>query len=108
MKKVLNVIFIRHQDVSAGCQYLAGALRGMYSGVFILVLGLVSGAGLVLNGWLLTAVALNSLIHTALGFFAALMIESHYDMNNFTNIVLTPMSFLCGTFFFAGRHTHGP
>ena len=34
---------------------LAGALRGMYSGVFILVLGLVSGAGLVLNGWLLTA-----------------------------------------------------
>ena len=27
------------------------------------------------------------------------MIESHYDMNNFTNIVITPMSFLCGTFF---------
>ena len=78
---------------------LAGALRGMYSGVFILVLGLVSGAGLVLNGWLLTAVALNSLIFAALGFFAALMIESHYDMNNFTNIVITPMSFLCGTFF---------
>ena len=28
-----------------------------------------------------------------------MMMESHYDMNNFTNIVITPMSFLCGTFF---------
>ena len=78
---------------------LAGALRGLYSGIFILILGFVSGAGLSLNGWLLLAVTLNALIFSALGFFAALIIESHYDMNNFTNIVITPMSFLCGTFF---------
>lgn len=78
---------------------LSGALRGMYSGVFIVILGLVSGAGLKWSGWLLAAVALNALIFSALGFLAAMMIESHYDMNNFTNIVITPMSFLCGTFF---------
>ena len=78
---------------------LAGALRGLYSGIFILILGFVSGAGLSLNGWLLLAVTLNALIFSALGFFAAMIIQSHYDMNNFTNIVITPMSFLCGTFF---------
>lgn len=78
---------------------LAGALRGMYSGIFIVLLGIVSGARLALNGWLLVAVLLNALIFSALGFFAAMIIESHYDMNNFTNIVITPMSFLCGTFF---------
>ena len=78
---------------------LAGALRGLYSGIFILILGFVSGAGLSLNGWLLLAVTLNALIFSALGFFAAMIIVSHYDMNNFTNIVITPMSFLCGTFF---------
>ena len=78
---------------------LAGALRGLYSGIFILILGFVSGAWLSLNGWLLLAVTLNALIFSALGFFAAMIIESHYDMNNFTNIVITPMSFLCGTFF---------
>ena len=78
---------------------LAGALRGLYSGIFIVILGFVSGAGLSLNGWLLLAVTLNALIFSALGFFAAMIIESHYDMNNFTNIVITPMSFLCGTFF---------
>lgn len=78
---------------------LAGALRGIYAGVFIVILGLLAGAGLVLNGWLLVAVAMNALIFSAMGFFAAMIIESHYDMNNFTNMVITPMSFLCGTFF---------
>ncbi len=78
---------------------LAGALRGMYSGLFILILGLASGAGLALNGWLFAAVAVNALMFAALGFLAAMLMESHYDMNNFTNIVITPMSFLCGTFF---------
>ena len=78
---------------------LAGALRGLYSGIFILILGFVSGAGLSLNGWLLLAVTLNALIFSALGFFAAMIIESHYDMNNFTNIVITPMVLPCGTFF---------
>lgn len=78
---------------------LAGALRGMYAGVFIVILGILAGAGLVLNGWLLVAVTMNALIFSAMGFFAAMIIESHYDMNNFTNMVITPMSFLCGTFF---------
>lgn len=78
---------------------LAGALRGLYAGVFIVLLGLIAGADPALNGWLLLAVSLNALIFSALGFFAAMRIETHYDMNNFTNIVITPMSFLCGTFF---------
>lgn len=78
---------------------LAGALRGMYSGLFIIFLALISGAGLSWSGWLLAAVFLNTLIFAAIGFLAAMMMESHYDMNNFTNVVITPMSFLCGTFF---------
>ena len=55
---------------------LAGALRGMYSGVFIVLLGIVSGARLAMNGWLLTAVILNSLIFSALGFLAAMMMRA--------------------------------
>lgn len=78
---------------------LAGALRGLYSGVFIVLLGAVAGIHLQYNGWLLAAVVLNTMIFAALGFLAAMVIQSHYDMNNFTNVVITPMSFLCGTFF---------
>ena len=47
----------------------------MYSSVFIVLLGIVSGARLAMNGWLLTAVILNSLIFSALGFLAAMMME---------------------------------
>lgn len=78
---------------------LAGAFRGLYSGVFILILGAAAGIRLHYSGWLLAAVVLNTLIFAALGFLAAMVIQSHYDMNNFTNVVITPMSFLCGTFF---------
>lgn len=89
---------VRMYRLAAG-HILAGALRGLYSGVFIIFLGVISGAKLTYNGWLLAAVVLNALIFSALGFFAAMLLKSHYDMNNFTNVVITPMSFLCGTFF---------
>lgn len=86
-------------DMLAMGHILAGAFRGLYSGLFIVLLGWISGAGMVYNIWLFVAVLLNTLIFSALGFIAAMVIESHYDMNNFTNVVITPMSFLCGTFF---------
>lgn len=78
---------------------LAGALRGMYAGLFIFLLSLAAGAGLCLSPSLILVLFLNCLIFSALGFLAAMKMESHYDMNLFTNVVITPMSFLCGTFF---------
>ncbi len=42
---------------------------------------------------------LNSLMFASLGFFAAMIIDTHYDLNRFTTFVINPMSFLCGTFF---------
>ena len=51
---------------------LSGAFRGMYA---------------------------SSFLFAAFGYGAALSIESHYDMSRFTTYVMTPMSFLCGTFF---------
>lgn len=78
---------------------LAGALRGLYAGVFILLLGVISGVPMRWSLWLLPAALLNALIFASLGFLAAMYMDSHYDMNNFTNVVITPMSFLCGTFF---------
>lgn len=78
---------------------ISGALRGIYAGLFVVIAGLVANSGIVINGWFVIAVTINSLLFSALGFLAAMLIETHYDMNNFTNIVITPMSFLCGTFF---------
>lgn len=78
---------------------LAGAFRGIYAGSFILLIGLLVGAKIHISGWLIFFVFLNAVIFAELGFLAAMIIDTHYDMNRFTNMVITPMSFLCGTFF---------
>jgi len=78
---------------------LAGSLRGLYAG-FLIVL-IVSIFGIYLNvGFVFLGICiLNSLLFSSLGFIAAMWIDTHYDMNRFTSFVITPMSFLCGTFF---------
>ena len=47
--------------------------------------------------WLV--IILNCLVFSSLGFVAAMLINSHEDMGNFSTYVLLPMSFLCATFF---------
>ncbi|NPV44857.1 MAG: ABC transporter permease [Firmicutes bacterium] len=78
---------------------LAGALRGMYAGTVILLVSLLFGRAIRINIWFILMMFLNSLVFSALGFYAALVVQSHTDMNRFSTFVLTPMTFLCGTFF---------
>jgi ABC-2 type transport system permease protein len=78
---------------------LAGALRGMYAGTIIILLSLLFRNGVRVNLWFITIMFLNSLVFSALGFYAALVVKSHADMSRFSTFVLTPMTFLCGTFF---------
>ena len=44
-------------------------------------------------------VMLNCLVFSAVGFIAGIVINSHQEMNRFSSFIITPMSFLCGTFF---------
>ena len=78
---------------------LAGMLRGIYA--VALVIGVMVAAGLhvPVNGSFLFICLLNTAAFAALGYVAAVLIDNHYDMNNFSSYVITPMVFLCGTFF---------
>jgi ABC-2 type transport system permease protein len=78
---------------------LAGVLRGMISSVVIILLAYVFGAHLIPNGWFLLALFLNCAVFASLGLVAAMIMNSHEEMSNFNTYVLTPMSFLCATFF---------
>lgn len=80
-------------------QILAGALRGFYASILIYIVTLLFKQNLNVNIYFWIIVFLNSILFSALGYFAAMVIESHYEMNRFTSFVITPMSFLCGTFF---------
>jgi Nod factor-specific ABC transporter NodJ protein len=78
---------------------LASALRGMYAAVLIILLCLVFRAGVSIDPYSVLIIILNCLVFSALGFIVGILIESHADMAKFQNFVMTPMSFLCGTFF---------
>ncbi len=79
---------------------VAGALYGVYSGLLIVVLVIITGNGeAVLSPFFLYIMILNCLVFSAGGFIVGLLIKSHGDMAKFSNFVITPMAFLCGTFF---------
>lgn len=82
---------------------LAGMFRGLISSAIIIILAVLFGASLSVNAMFLLALALNCLVFAALGFAAAMLIDSHEDMGNFSTYVLLPMSFLCATFFATDR-----
>ncbi|WP_352404309.1 ABC transporter permease [Sporanaerobacter acetigenes] len=78
---------------------LAGAFRGMYAAFLIFLISFIFGIKIHIDFYFVLICFLNSFLFAAFGYGAALSIESHYDMNRFTTYVMTPMSFLCGTFF---------
>lgn len=78
---------------------LAGAMRGLLSCAIIFLLAHLFGATLDINLGFLLVLGLTSLLFGAMGLIAAMLINSHEDMANFTTYFLLPMSFLCATFF---------
>lgn len=93
--------------VFAAGKICAGAMRGLYSAAIIMVLALAVGSGLHVDGYFLLIMVLNCLVFSALGLIAGLVIDSHGDMYKFSNFVIAPMSFLCGTFFPVDRMPPG-
>ncbi len=76
----------------------SGALRGFYAGLFTVLIGVVTGS-MTWSVMLFVVMMINSIIFSSIGFIAAMTIDTHYDLNRFTNMVITPMTFLCGTFY---------
>ena len=82
---------------------LAGVFRGLISSVIIIVLAYLFGARFQISVPFLLALTLNCLVFAAMGFAAAMLVDSHESMGNFSTYVLLPMSFLCSTFFSTDR-----
>ncbi len=78
---------------------IAGALRGMYSAVLMILISLIFKSSISISPYFLMMAFLNALVFAALGFMIGMIINSHMEMNKFSSFIITPMSFLCGTFF---------
>ena len=82
---------------------VSGMIRGLISSLIIIILAFVFGATLTISGWFWPILLLNCALFSGLGFVAAMIMNSHEEMANFNTYVLTPMSFLCATFFTTER-----
>lgn len=78
---------------------IAGAFYGAYSATLIIVMVSIFTNDLVITPYFILIALLNCFVFSSLGFLMGLLVNSHSDMAKFTSFVITPMSFLCGTFF---------
>ncbi len=81
--------------------YLAGGLaRGALVGLVIgAVMVVVVGTGLAHPLWFLTFLVLGGLMMGALGILAGIVANKFDQMSAITNFIITPLSFLSGTFY---------
>jgi ABC-type polysaccharide/polyol phosphate export permease len=77
----------------------ANVLRCLYSAALIIAASFLFRSGLRPDWYFLLLLTLNCAVFSTIGFIAGLLIDSHADMAKVSNFIITPMSFLCGTFF---------
>lgn len=99
-----NIVDTLMPPLSAG-ELLAGYLAGSVAraGLVAIVIGagmmLVTGAGITHPLWAVTFVLLAALLLGGLGILAGIMAQKFDQMAAITNFVITPLSFLSGTFY---------
>ncbi len=78
---------------------LTGLVRGMFSALLLLLVGMIAGVRLHLSFSFFSVLALTAFCFASMGVMAAMVAHSHEDMSNFNSFFIIPMSFLAGTFF---------
>lgn len=80
-------------------EVLAGMTRALLAGCVILVLGALFGVVLSYNIGFWLAFLLNSFVFSSSAVGLAMLVKSHADQAMMASFIITPMSFLGGTFF---------
>ena len=88
-------------------QILGGALRGLYAGAVILILTYPVRSGLIFNGWSFLVMFLNGMVFATFGLVLSFLSKSYSDTPRYNVYIITPMSFLCNTFFSTDQMPHG-
>ncbi len=76
-----------------------GMIRGFLAAVIVVIMGLLFRVPLNLSPLLAVSVLLTALVFSALAVSTAMLAKSHADQGMLSSFVITPMAFLCGTFF---------
>ena len=80
-------------------EIVSGIIRGSLAACIVIAMGLLFRVQIALSPQLLAAVLLTTMTFAALAISTAMLARSHADQGMLTSFVITPMAFLCGTFF---------
>ena len=89
-------------DIALG-RTLTGVVRGMFSAIMLMLVGMVSGVHMQLSVSFFVVLVATTFCFGAAGVAAAMVTRTHEDMANFNSFFILPMSFLAGTFFSPDR-----
>jgi len=77
----------------------SGMMRGTIAAFIVVFLGCVFSKEFFLNFSLFAGMILNTFVFSSVAVSTAMLAKSHADQGMLNNFVITPMAFLCGTFF---------
>ena len=80
-------------------QIIGGSLRGLYAGGIIMLLTWPIRTDLIFNGLSIFIMFLNGTVFSTIALVLSFLAKSYTDAPRFTAYIITPMSFLCNTFF---------
>ncbi len=80
-------------------EIVSGTIRGFLASVVVIIMGLFFGVQVNMSPQLILGVFLTALTFSALAISTASLAKSHADQGMLSSFVITPMAFLCGTFF---------
>lgn len=83
----------------ASGEVLSGMLRGGIAAGIVIVLGLIFRVPVRFSPSLAGGVALTTFTFASLAICAAMLARTHADQGMLSSFIITPMAFLCGTFF---------
>ncbi len=89
---------VSHLDIAL-VRTLTGLMRGLFSALMLMLVGMISGVHMHLSAELFLVLVLTAFCFGAAGVAVAMIARTHEDMANFNSFFILPMSFLAGTFF---------
>ena len=89
---------ISHVEIVLG-EAAYGMFKGLLSTCLIFVYSVIFGVKLTISPMFVLAILTHTFLFTTLGITIAMLVRDHADQATVNTFVITPMIFLCGTFF---------
>lgn len=83
----------------ASGEIVSGMLRGAIAAAMVIALGMLFHVRIHLTPAMAGSVALTTFVFASLAICTAMLARTHADQGMLSSFVITPMAFLCGTFF---------